>query len=67
MEIPPFVISAHQGHEETAEFIRKNGGKTGKELTIKLKTSISAALFIPKEQDENTNLTMLLMPIRLND
>ena len=40
---------------------------TGKELTIKLKTSISAALFIPKEQDEKTSLTMLLMPIRLND
>ena len=37
------------------------------ELTIKLKTSISSALFIPKEQNENTNLTMLLMPIRLND
>lgn len=40
---------------------------TGEELRVKLKTSISAALFIPKEQKEKTNLTMLLMPIRLND
>ncbi len=30
----PFVISAHQGHEETAEFIRKNGGKTVEELAM---------------------------------
>ena len=36
-------------------------------LKIKLNTSISAALFIPEEQEENANLTMLLMPIRLND
>ena len=40
---------------------------TSENLLIKLKTSISAALFIPTEQNENTNLTMLLMPIRLND
>ena len=40
---------------------------TSDNLLIKLKTSISAALFIPTEQSENTNLTMLLMPIRLND
>ena len=40
---------------------------TGDELTIKLKTAISAALFIPKEQKENASLTMLLMPIRLNN
>ena len=37
------------------------------EATIKLKTSISAALFFPKTVDENVDLTMLLMPIRLND
>ena len=36
-------------------------------ITIKLKTSISAALFIPQKQNEKDNLTMLLMPIRLND
>ena len=30
----PFVISTHQGYEETAEFIRKNGGTTYKELFI---------------------------------
>lgn len=40
---------------------------TSQQITIKLKTSISAALFIPKEQTESTNLTMLLMPIRLNN
>ncbi|MEA1881794.1 MAG: DNA polymerase III subunit beta [Candidatus Marinimicrobia bacterium] len=34
---------------------------------IKLKTPISAALFYPGTQKENSNLTMLLMPIRLND
>jgi len=37
------------------------------EITIMLKTPISAALFYPHEQQENENLTMLLMPIRLND
>ena len=37
------------------------------EITIKLKTSISAALFYPKKETEKSNLTMLLMPIRLND
>jgi len=36
-------------------------------VIIKLKTSISAALFYPGTQGENSNLTMLLMPIRLND
>ena len=30
----PFVISTHQGYEETAEFIRKNGGTTNEELFI---------------------------------
>ena len=37
------------------------------EITIKLKTSISAALFFPEKQEDDENLTMLLMPIRLND
>ena len=37
------------------------------EITIKLKTSISAALFFPEKQEKSENLTMLLMPIRLND
>jgi len=36
-------------------------------VTIKLKTPISAALFYPGTQKENGKLTMLLMPIRLND
>ncbi|PCH53954.1 MAG: DNA polymerase III subunit beta [Verrucomicrobiales bacterium] len=36
-------------------------------VTIKLKTPISATLFYPGAQKENANLTMLLMPIRLND
>ncbi len=36
-------------------------------VVIKLKTPISAALFYPGTQNENSNLTMLLMPIRLND
>ncbi|MBC8344815.1 MAG: DNA polymerase III subunit beta [Candidatus Marinimicrobia bacterium] len=36
-------------------------------VIIKLKTPISAALFYPGVQKENANLTMLLMPIRLND
>lgn len=36
-------------------------------IKIKLKTPISAALFHSTEELENENLTMLLMPIRLND
>jgi len=37
------------------------------DVVVKLKSPISAALFLPKKQKDNTNLTMLLMPIRLND
>ena len=37
------------------------------DLIVQLKSPISAALFLPKKQKDNTNLTMLLMPIRLND
>ena len=37
------------------------------EITIMLKTPISAALFFPQKQEKNEELTMLLMPIRLND
>jgi DNA polymerase-3 subunit beta len=36
-------------------------------IVIKLKTPISAALFYPESQEKNIDLTMLLMPIRLND
>lgn len=36
-------------------------------VVARLKTPISAALFYPQEQGQNTDLTMLLMPIRLND
>ncbi len=36
-------------------------------LVVKLKTPISAALFYPGKQDSGSELTMLLMPIRLND
>tara|TARA_A100001015_G_C15006590_1_gene720991 strand:- start:79 stop:1191 length:1113 start_codon:yes stop_codon:yes gene_type:complete len=40
---------------------------TTDEITIKLNSAISAGLFYPKEQLKNTDLTMLLMPIRLNN
>ena len=40
---------------------------TDEKLKMKLKTPISATLFIPEEQKENSEQTMLLMPIRLND
>ena len=36
-------------------------------VVVQLKSPISAALFLPNKQKDNTNLTMLLMPIRLND
>ena len=36
-------------------------------VVVHLKSPISAALFLPKKQKDNTSLTMLLMPIRLND
>ena len=36
-------------------------------IIIDLKTPISAGLFYPEEQADNSDLTMLLMPIRLND
>ena len=37
------------------------------EVVVKLNSSISAALFYPKKQEGNTELTTLLMPIRLNE
>ena len=36
-------------------------------IIIDLQTSISAGLFYPEKQADNSDLTMLLMPIRLND
>ena len=36
-------------------------------VVVQLKSPISAALFLPNKQKDNTSLTMLLMPIRLND
>lgn len=36
-------------------------------IIVKLKTPISATLFYPEKSEENIDLTMLLMPIRLND
>jgi len=36
-------------------------------VVVKLNTPISAALFYPEKQAENRDVTMLLMPIRLND
>jgi len=36
-------------------------------VIIKLKPPISATLFYPEKENENIDLTMLLMPIRLND
>ena len=38
-----------------------------KNITIKLKTAISAGLVFPEAQKPNSDITMLLMPIRLND
>jgi len=36
-------------------------------VIVKLKTPISATLFYTEKSDDNIDLTMLLMPIRLND
>lgn len=36
-------------------------------VIVKLKTPISATLFYPEKTNDNIDLTMLLMPIRLND
>ena len=36
-------------------------------IFIKLKTPISATVFYPETNEQNTETTMLLMPIRLND
>ncbi len=36
-------------------------------IVIKLKTPISAGLLFPESQQPNSDITMLLMPIRLND
>lgn len=40
---------------------------THEQIRVKLNTPISAALFYPQEQEDNCDVTMLLMPIRLND
>ena len=40
---------------------------TTDEIIIKLDSPISAGLFFPKEQLKDSDLTMLLMPIRLNN
>ena len=40
---------------------------TTDEVIIKLNSPISAGLFYPKEQLKDSDLTMLLMPIRLNN
>ena len=37
------------------------------EIVIKLNTPISAGLFYPTSLSDNVEVTMLLMPIRLND
>lgn len=36
-------------------------------FSMKFKSSINASLVLPEEQEENEDLTMLLMPIRLNE
>jgi len=36
-------------------------------VIMKLKTPVSASLVIPENQEENEDLIMLLMPIRLSD
>jgi len=38
-----------------------------KQVLLKLKSPISAGLIFPSEQQEDEDITMLLMPIRLND
>ncbi len=40
---------------------------SGDDIKIKFNTSISAALFNSVKEDSNSNILMLLMPIRLND
>ena len=40
---------------------------TSNEIVIKLNTPISAGLFYPTPTDDDVEVTMLLMPIRLND
>ena len=39
----------------------------GKTIEIELNTPVSAALFNPESQNEQSESLMLLMPIRLND
>ena len=36
-------------------------------IVFHLKTAISAGLIFPEAQEANSEITMLLMPIRLND
>ena len=36
-------------------------------INIQLKSPISAALFYPENTEDGTDITMLLMPIRLNE
>ena len=40
---------------------------SGDDVNIEFNTSISAALFSSNKEDSNSNILMLLMPIRLND
>ena len=40
---------------------------SGDDVNIKFNTSISAALFSSNKEKSNSNILMLLMPIRLND
>ena len=40
---------------------------SGDDVKIEFNTSISAALFSSNKEDSNSNILMLLMPIRLND
>jgi DNA polymerase-3 subunit beta len=37
------------------------------QVVMELRSPVSAAVIYPTEQQENENLSMLLMPIRLND
>lgn len=39
----------------------------GDSLVVQLKSPISAALFYPEDPEEGSDITMLLMPIRLNE
>jgi DNA polymerase III sliding clamp (beta) subunit (PCNA family) len=63
------IHQKHQIHKKiTFYYLKDVLSHIGTEdLRIELKSSISAGLFYPGKQEKNSDLTMLLMPIRLGD